>query len=78
METKLSLKSFTSDDNKEVLVNNYLFNFNKDIRVKAEKLEKTTFLKIEKKGCCVQVCSSIPLIFKNFYLKIIDHMLLGG
>ena len=27
---------------------------------------------------CSQACHSIPLIFKNFYMKISDHMLLGG
>ena len=76
MEPKLSLKSFNSRE--DTLVNNYLFNFDKELRVKAENLERQTFSKIEKKSCCKQVCSSIPLIFKNFYLKMIDHMLLGG
>lgn len=76
MEPKLSLKSFSSKE--DVLVNNYLFNFDKNLRVKADNLERQTFSKVEKKSCCKQVCSSIPLIFTNFYLKMIDHMLLGG
>ena len=75
MEQKMSLKSFSSRD--DVLVNNYVFKFNKDLRVH-NHIERHTFSKIEKKSCCKQVCSSIPLIFKNFYLKMIDHMLLGG
>ena len=76
MEQKMSLKSFSSRD--DVLVNNYVFKFNKDLRVQANHIERNTFSKIEKKSCCKQVCSSMPLIFKNFYLKMIDHMLLGG
>ena len=76
MEKKLSLKSYSSKE--EVLVNNYVFNFNKDLQIKANNIERSTFSKSKKKSCCKQVCSSIPLIFKNFYLKMIDHMLLGG
>ena len=73
MEPKLSLKSFTSKE--DVLVNNYLFNFDKNLRVKADNLERQTFSKVEKKSCCAQVCSSIPLIFTNFYLKMIERPL---
>ena len=45
MEAKLSLKSFDSKDEQKVLVNNYLFNFSKDLKVKADNLERTTFQK---------------------------------
>ncbi len=31
-----------------------------------------------KKGYCEQVCEAVPLVFKNFYLKMSDHLLLGG
>ena len=34
--------------------------------------------KPEKKGYCYHTCNAIPLIFKNFYLKMGDHLLLGG
>jgi hypothetical protein len=33
---------------------------------------------IEQKTYCEHVCSAIPLIFKNFKLKMADHLLLGG
>ena len=76
MKKTLSLKSYSSRD--EILVNNYVMNLDKDLRAQVNNLERNTFSKNKKKSCCKQVCSSIPLIFKNFYLKIIDHMLLGG
>ena len=47
MEQKMSLKSFSSRD--DVLVNNYVFKFNKDLRVQANHIERHTFSKIEKK-----------------------------
>ena len=31
-----------------------------------------------KKSYCQHVCEAIPLIFKNFKLKMLDHLLLGG
>ena len=76
MEQKLSLKSVDTQD--EVMVNNYVFSFNRELRLKANNLERQTFSSAPKKSCCKQVCSSFPLIFRNFYLKMIDHLLLGG
>ena len=32
----------------------------------------------KKKGYCQHVCEAIPLVFKNFKLKMFDHLLLGG
>ena len=32
----------------------------------------------EKKSYCTHVCEALPLVFKNFKLKMMDHLLLGG
>ena len=32
----------------------------------------------QKKSYCDHVCEAIPLVFKNFKLKMLDHLLLGG
>ena len=41
MEKKLSLKSYTSKE--EVLVNNYVINFNRNLQVQANNIERQTF-----------------------------------
>ena len=30
------------------------------------------------KSYCTNVCQAIPLVFKNFKMKMADHLLLGG
>jgi len=33
---------------------------------------------VQKKGWCYHVCQAVPLVCKNFKLKMLDHLLLGG
>ena len=57
----------------------YIFKSYDEFRISMQENEHTpTIEKINKKNYCTHACESFPLIFKNFYLKIKDHMLLGG
>ena len=47
-------------------------------RMNAEREGSNIIKNIPKKSYCDHVCEAIPLICKNFKMKMLDHLLLGG
>ena len=75
---------FSPQNSPDTLVNNYI-NGNKEYkrsnfncRNKLDLRDSEIVDLNNRVSFCSQACHSIPLIFKNFYMKISDHMLLGG
>jgi hypothetical protein len=75
------LKKINSDEfAEEIKIScNTNLNPNKIITKKINPRKSTSFENLEnKKSYCEHVCEAIPLVFKNFKLKMSDHLLLGG
>jgi len=75
------LKKINSDEfAEEIKIGcNTILNPAKIITKKINPRKSASFENLEnKKSYCEHVCEAIPLIFKNFKLKMSDHLLLGG
>ena len=75
------LKKINSDEfAEEIKIScNTNLNPNKIITKRINPRKSVSFENLEnKKSYCEHVCEAIPLVFKNFKLKMSDHLLLGG
>ena len=75
------LKKINSDEfAEEIKIScNTNLNPNKIITKRINSRKSVSFENLEnKKSYCEHVCEAIPLVFKNFKLKMSDHLLLGG
>lgn len=61
----------SSKSNNELLSKEY-------VALKINTTKKYSWETQNKKHFCKYVCEAIPLIFKNFKMKMMDHLLLGG
>ena len=57
---------------------NYLNAHPEKIIIERNRMKTRNAIIPKKKSYCEHVCEAIPLVFKNFKLKISDHLLLGG
>ena len=49
-----------------------------NLQPRIRRLPKRKQNLMKQKSYCGHICSAIPLVFKNFKLKMCDHLLLGG
>ena len=57
---------------------NYLNTHPEKIMIERKRMKTRNALIPKRKSYCEHVCEAIPLVFKNFKLKMSDHLLLGG